>query len=192
MKKKYDTDETLWERIWDKVPYAHRIERWFDDKRLAIKSCYQRLTKGYADEETWSLDFSLSKWILPRLKHFRNNLNGVPPNMEKYPADMCYTGHCVTPEDVEKEKPEDRYNLTLDEWKDRLDKMIYAFEFILTEDEINEKCYPADYKWGFKRDGNKLVWDDDRKPDYTYYKECEEKHKDGLRLFCCYFRHLWD
>jgi len=37
-----------------------------------------------------------------------------------------------------------------------------------------------------------LVWNDDRKPDYIYFNECEAKYKDGIFLFQLYFKHLWD
>jgi len=51
------------------------IKRWYWDTKFAIKSWYQRRTKGYANSECWNLCFSTSEWILPRLKYLRNNLN---------------------------------------------------------------------------------------------------------------------
>lgn len=173
------------------------IKRWYWDTKFAIKSWYQRRTKGYANSECWNLCFSTSEWILPRLKYLRNNLNGTPPNLERC-SDNNDPSHCATPENLDKTKSEDRYSLTLDEWKDKLDKMIYAFEFVINEDDIIQKCYPADYKWGFTtKDSDKegikeLVWNDDRKPDYIYFNECEAKYKDGIFLFQLYFKHLWD
>jgi hypothetical protein len=162
--------------VWDYIPFGWKLKRgYFNFKRFVI-DIYQKITKGYADSETWSLDYSLAKWVVPRLKHLRDNVHGTPPNLE-----------------IEIVGDNDRYTLTLDEWKSKLDEMIYAFEFVLTEDDILEKCYPPDFKWGFHStiDG-KIVWEDDRKPDYTYYDECQKKYLRGLELFKLYFRHLWD
>lgn len=161
------------------------IKRYYRSTKRFIKSTYQRLTKGYADAECWSLDYSLAKWILPRLKHFRNNLTGTPARLENI-GDDCI-GHCVTPE-----VKCSCNSLTMEEWQEKLDQMIYAFEFILTEDDILQECYPKDYKWGFSTTENGIVWKDDRKPDYTYYNECQEKYKIGIKAFSVYFRNLWD
>lgn len=189
-------DDTLWNRIRDKIPYGYRMECYFDNLRLAVKSWWQRRTKGYANSECWNLEYSTAEWILPRLKHFRNNLHSIPPNLERGNDNI---GHSVEPELIEKQNPEDRFDLTLDEWKSKLDKMIYAFEFILTEDDIIGKCYPADYNWGFttkpcedRSDCREFVWKDSRNPDYTYYNECQKRYEEGIKLFALYYRHLWD
>lgn len=189
----------LWERMLDKIPVIRRLRwiRWYyRDAKYAVKKRWQLKTRGYADVECWNLAYSTSEWILPRLKHFRNNFYSVPPNLE---AGCKGIGHCVTPEDVEKQTPEERFSLTVEEWRCKLDKMIYAFEFILTEDGIVAKCYPADYNWGFtskpcekQSDCREIVWNDSRKPDYTYYNECKQKYEEGMKLFSLYFQHLWD
>lgn len=191
----YKKSLPLWERMLDKIPVIRRL-RWIDrychDVKLMVKSWWQRRTKGFAHEETWSLGYTTAKWILPRLKYFRNNLHSVPPNLEK---GYDTKEHSMELNSVDSEE---RFSLTLDEWKDKLDKMIYAFEFILTEDDIVEKCYPADFNWGFKfgpEDEMKaceLIFFDTRKPDYTYYEECQARHVEGMKLFTLYYRHLWD
>jgi hypothetical protein len=170
-----------------------RIELYFTSLKNRFVDWWQIKNKGYADSETWSLDYSLSKWVLPRLKHLRNNVKSYPPNLELNP-DLK-----IQPHGVLQCGEDDKSYLTLDEWKDRLDKMIYAFEFVLTEDDIIQKCYPVDFKWGFHlekckdRDGcSQIIFDDTRTPNYNYYEECEEKYKEGIKLFSLYFRHLWD
>jgi hypothetical protein len=67
-----------------------------------VKQLRQR---GFSDSETWSLDVVISKFILPRLKRFKEVNNGYP-------------GH-LTPEG----------------WNEIIDKMIFAFEFNITMDE---------------------------------------------------------
>ncbi len=168
--------------LFDHIPCGWRINLMYNNTKLAIKSWWQRRIKGYADSECWDLRYSTAKWILPRLRHLKENLRGTPFNQEK---------------DFDKNTPIDSQMLTLEEWRDRLDKMIYAFEFILTEDEILEKCYPTDYDWGWKvkseeNGSESLIFNDDRKPDMTYYNECKAKHKEGLRLFALYYDNLWD
>lgn len=58
----------------------------------------QRRSRGWDDSETWSLDHSLAKLILPRLKRFKELNNGIP------------------------------YGLNEENWNAALDKMIAGFE----------------------------------------------------------------
>lgn len=64
----------------------------------------QRVTRGWDDSETWSLDYSLAKLILPRLKRFKEVKNGCPSNLSQ------------------------------EEWDAILDKMIASFEFAASEE----------------------------------------------------------
>lgn len=64
-----------------------------------IKHSYQKIRYGFSNRELWSLDSSISAFILPRLKRFREITCGYPPDFN-----------------------------SLDEWKSALDKMIVAFE----------------------------------------------------------------
>lgn len=43
-----------------------------------IKHFFQRKTRGWDDSETWNLDVHTAKFILPRLKKFRELNNGYP------------------------------------------------------------------------------------------------------------------
>ncbi len=67
--------------------------------KRAIKFLWQKITRGWADDQTWSLDCSLPKYIVPRLKRFKE-LKVVTP-----------------------------YGMTDADWDTILDKMIAAFEF---------------------------------------------------------------
>lgn len=46
--------------------------------RWWIKSKYQKLTRGYSDDELWNLDATFVDWILPRLKTFKEHNIGYP------------------------------------------------------------------------------------------------------------------
>ena len=69
-----------------------------------IRFWWQRRTRGWDDGDTFSLDHSLAKVILPRLKRFKEVTIA-------HPSDMSET-----------------------EWEEKLDKMIAAFEFAAGEE----------------------------------------------------------
>jgi hypothetical protein len=68
-----------------------------------IRFFKQRLVRGWDDGDTFSLDYSLAKVILPRLKRFKEVTIGHPSDTDEK------------------------------EWQDKLDKMIAAFEFAGSE-----------------------------------------------------------
>lgn len=83
-------------RLYSKIKYAteERQRRFF----------WQRLTRGWDDSETWSLDQPLAKLIAPRLRRFTELRGGHPSNM------------------------------TEEEWAAILDKMVAAFEWYASDD----------------------------------------------------------
>lgn len=83
-----------------------KFYRWllYSDKKRSVRFLYQRLTRGWDDSDTWSLDQPLAKLIAPRLRRFREIYNGHPTD------------------------------LTEAEWNARLDKMIAAFEWYASDD----------------------------------------------------------
>lgn len=93
---------------------------------------WQRRTRGWDDSELWSLDFTIISFVLPRLKRFKEIIIS-------YPGD-------ITPE----------------EWKEILQKIINAFEYLEKEEN-----YPIE---------------DDK------IKQVEE----AMDLFREYFFSLWD
>lgn len=128
-----------------------------------------------APKELWNLDYTVAKFVLPRLIKFKENSLGFPGYDE---AD------------------------TMDKWQDILQKMITAFEYIVTDDDwwVDDPRY--DYS-----DGIHIEIDKDKKTLFHFriddwVKEIEnnrdteqdrrnEAIKEGLELFSKYFRHLW-
>ena len=94
--------------ILDHIAYGWRIYyKYYDVKRWII-STYQRIRYGVSDSECWSLDWTLTNFILPRLKHFKKiNVHTHPPQ--------------VTPE----------------EWDKILDELIWTFEYMHDEEKFN-------------------------------------------------------
>ena len=83
-----------------------------DDKREE-RFLKQRLERGFDESETWCLYSTISKFILPRLKAFKDSTIAYPPE------------------------------LTVEEWNTILDKMIRSFEIssdsdFMTEDQSDE------------------------------------------------------
>ena len=71
------------------------VKKKLDREKLFKKQLKER---GWTDEDTWSLDWTISKFILPRLKRFKE-------------INTCYP-----------------YKQTKKSWDKKIDKMIKAFE----------------------------------------------------------------
>ena len=126
-----------------KYEYSLKKVPYLEKKDKRYKKYVKQLKdKGFCDPETWNLDVAMAYFILPRLKRFKELNNGYPGE--------------ITPE----------------KWDEVLDKMIFAFDFILNEDDI---------KLG-KDDFDEAIKD---------WEKAYEKYKEGMLLFGAYFRHLW-
>ena len=101
-----------------------------------IKKIIFRIKNGFSMRELWNLDYTLAKYILPRLIKFQENNN------------MSY------PSEFKNSK----------EWHKCIDKMIWSFDFIVNDRDLESKDIVKDCK------------------------KCGE----GLELFGKYFRDLWD
>lgn len=77
-----------------------------DDKRLP-EYAKQREERGFDDTETWSLAWVIARFILPRLKRFKE-------------------AHCCYPP-----------SLTMKKWDKKLQKMIDGFEEMTKEDNFD-------------------------------------------------------
>lgn len=51
--------------------------------KRSIKFWWQRLTRGWDDSDTWSLDMTIAEFILPRLKKYREVNKGIPYTFTK-------------------------------------------------------------------------------------------------------------
>ena len=148
-------------------PYwvARRI---IEDTPREIKYSIQRAIRGYSISDLWSLDYAIARKVLPMLKAFRKmERAGIPTNMFEDPMN----DHS----DEDFKKAEKKFN-------DILDKMIYAFTFILYEDDKKYSKYLGlEYEegsdWRYKEGSHEAAY---------------EKHNEGLKLFGEHFRCLWD
>ena len=121
-----------WLRIWWGIEdfFVNMLspKRWY----RRIKYFLQRLIRGFDDSETWELDDTFLKWLLPRLKRF-NELN---------------YGY-----------PEDRGSF--ENWKNEINQKIIQLETILNSDEWYSKDYEneiEDFLNWFKNNIRHLWW----------------------------------
>lgn len=112
---------TIIKRLKELKEWWEDNKRKFTDKRTPLWM-YQKLTRGFADYETWSIHHDIMKYTLPRLKEFRKRINT--------------SAHPL--------------NLTSNEWGIILDKIIYFLEYEVeckhTEDENILKNIEEGYK----------------------------------------------
>ena len=149
LKKIYDyLDDFYWwnHRNWLKYIIEDRHGRlrlspyWF-------RAVWFRIRNGWDSSDTWSLQFTISKFVLPRLKRFKEvDKGGVPNKIYQEYRDP-------------NKKVNENMKLASEEWDKKLDKMILAFQRIIDEDEdfhdFKDKKY-WDKQEKIKEDGLKL------------------------------------
>jgi hypothetical protein len=70
---------------------------------------YQKIFRGFGDNELWNFDTTIAKYIVPRLKRFKELQHGYPANLKE------------------------------EEWNEILDQIIYSFELKLDDKEFDEE-----------------------------------------------------
>ena len=85
--------ETTWEKICDFIVewtpsaiysfYCNYLKPSAISRK--IEFWWQRKTRGFDDSETWDLDYSFVRWLLPRLKRFSEVVGGYPAT-DEYPT----------------------------------------------------------------------------------------------------------
>jgi len=81
--------------------------KWYFIQRRS-RFLWQKITRGWTDQDTWSLDYTIAKFSLPRIKRLKEIQNGFPSG------------------------------LTEEKWDEILDKIIRSFQFVVNEFEGNE------------------------------------------------------
>lgn len=128
----------MWKRFCGRYCDKTSLTLFFKRILRKFKFLYQRWTRGFDDSELWSFDITISEYILPRLIRFK---------------DICYSHPS---------------NLTMEEWTDILEDMIFAFEFVIDKQDMFGMAKDEEYIKNFHR------------------------YERGLRAFADNFRSLWD
>jgi hypothetical protein len=140
--------------------------------------------------DTWSMDHTLAKIILPMLIQLKETKHGAPfVEMEDVPEllrwDMKDERHYNTKGEVDEQY--------FERWEYVISEMIWAFEQKCRDDWSGDyykyEDTPEDDKSEdfSERMGLKLVWED-RKG----HQEHQLRMTNGFRLFGTYFENLWD
>lgn len=141
-----------------------RICGYASEIRYFFRKIGQRITYGFPLEQSWDFHYWHSGVVVPRLKHLRDNLNGHPGKFE-----------------------------SLEEWKEVLNKIIWAFENCENEPP---PIYSEDYSC--KYEVEKYEGMTSYTPiitgtvDYSPFYEHRTKIEEGLKLFGEYYLDLWD
>jgi len=185
--------------------------------KWGLKNKLQKLIRGYSDSDCWNLPQSTAKFMLPRIKHLRQNYHSLANRHHLIIDDKIvpYVGkeddfvfnttlgcHIDKTTGLEISLDQKEYEYVLDE-------IIFALQTIVNEDDINvslEEVYEV-YPKGFdpikdrqmflekQEDGTYLV-EFERKeniqPDYSKLNKAYERQRNGLMLLGLYFKDLWD
>jgi len=200
--------------IFGESNYLHHT---FLNAKWKVKNVFQKLTRGFSDSDCWNLPQSTAEFMLPRMKHLRQNYHslanrhhllidnkivpyvGQEDNFEFNEKLGCYTDKTTGLEISLNEK----------EYEYILDEIIFALQMIVNEEDSGvglEELYEV-YPKGFdpikdrqmfltrQEDGTSLVefeTKDNIQPDYSKLNKAYERQRNGLILLGLYFRDLWD
>jgi len=131
-----------------------------------LKYFYQRHTRGYDDLDKWNAAWYIARKAIPVLTAMRNNFKGT--SLRWHREDRHGNIIELTHDEVFAES--EPIALTENEWCEIIDDIIYAFKFVLDEDDVNNFS-------SFSQEE---------------YEKNKKKHKRGLKLFSIYLMSLWD
>jgi hypothetical protein len=150
---------------------------------------WDNIRRGWNRSEWWGLDTTICRFVLPRLKEFRNNVQGHPSGL--------------VPAEVE-ENEDENFSQGMEEWKKILDKMIFSFECILNDNEDIDIPH-IKFKFVQKNENDKFSYMEydatpeeieQHKKDFEVYMKKlnarQEVIQEGLQLFAKYFETIWD
>jgi len=197
-----------WVEKWsDRLTPISRAIQWVWDK-IDRKIDYVKIDRW----DTWSMDHTLAKIVLPMLKQLKETKHGSQiVDLEDVPESMRMTSH----EEYEDQNSfawyhePDLQKVQCDvhtRWDWVLDEMIFAFEH-LVDDSWQDKFRSGDFDtiWvPVDKDGNEVPKGEHKfyrmadgpnhtfKCDYEAIRKVEERMQNGFRLFGKYYRGLWD
>jgi len=185
--------------------------------KWGLKNKLQRLIRGYSDSDCWNLPQAIAKFILPRIKHLRQNYHSLA-NRHHLVIDGKIVPYVGEQDNFEFNKKLGCYKdkttgmeISLDkkEYEYVLDEIIFSLQMIVDEDNIDinlDRLYEV-YPKGFdpiedrqmfltpQGDGTSLVEFESKnniQPDYSKLNKAYERQRNGLLLLGLYFKDLWD
>lgn len=141
------------------------------------KFIYQKLTKGFSDQDLWGLSSHISELIYPRIKAFRKMKKMSVPFFE----DDQWTDEGFP-------LPREDGIDPMKRWNEILDNIVFAFRYDLYEENLLSKKDREDFekKYGIPYDYDIFALNEE------VFNKLQEKYKEGMRLFAVYYNDLWD
>ena len=166
-------------RFFSEIRYIHRKIYYF----------YQKRIRGFSDRDLWSLDHTFAKFIIPRLKKFKENLYGFPLCFIEE-IDPDYWDH----ENFIKRTDDQQYEIDTkikNIWISKIDSMIRAFELIVSD---NADLDYSDLEMEFLEGGRINIKKDEQKEKIrnSLISSRDKEIEIGLNNFSKHFRSLWD
>lgn len=179
-------------KFWVNVlePFCEALQKFLDFVHPQIT--YVKIDKW----DTWNMDSTLAKIILPMLKQLKESKHGAPFTYdEDVPEELRSTS--ASP----KENAWDTDDNHFKRWDWIMNEMIWTFEQLNSDWESQFSSGEADFQ------EKPIEWDENGKPtlysllesptstykfDSEGYEKCTERITNGLRLFGKYYRGLWD
>ena len=185
--------------------------------KWGLKNKLQRLIRGYSDSDCWNLPQAVAKFMLPRIKHLRQNYHSLA-NRHHLLIDNKIVPYVGQQDNFEFDEKLGSYidkttgleiSLNEKEYEYILDEIIFALQMIVNEEDSGvslEELYEV-YPKGFdpikdrqmfltpQGDGTSLVEFESKnniQPDYSKLNKAYERQRNGLILLGLYFKDLWD
>lgn len=136
-----------------------------------IKYFFQRVIKGYDDLDKWNIAWYIARRITPILKEYRSgkiNSTGILRHREDRFGNIIELTDKELYAESESKDWQGPNAFTLEEWKEIIDDIIFAFQWQIDFDSI------------------------DGTVDEKEFKKGNNRQKRGLKLFSIYFNSLWD
>ena len=170
-----------------------------------LKNGKQKVDIKIEPHDTYSLDRTLALIILPMLIQLKETQHGIPSEFamvggEDYTDQQSFDFYTDSQREMFEQEGVKR-------WNDILDKMIWSFEQIVTDNYESQYHY-GEAVMGWEKTGEKLLnpltnkYEEmyemiDKNPNEHYLdivglQEHEKRIQEGLELFGKYYRHLWD
>lgn len=187
------------------------------NSKWKVRDTFQKLTRGFSDSDCWNLPQSTAKFLLPRIKHLRQNYHSLA-NRHHLLIDNKIVPYVGQQDNFEFDEKLGSYtdkttgleiSLNEKEYEYILDEIIFALQMIVNEEDSEvglEELYEV-YPKGFdpikdrqmfltpQGDGTSLVEFESKnniQPDYSKLNKAYERQRNGLILLGLYFKDLWD
>jgi hypothetical protein len=139
IKRKYETE------TWKDYLLGHVL--WCLGGR-ALTFWWQRRTRGFDDSELWSLDYTMCKFMAPRLRALQEMVNGYPSDLlygENFSEEAFQAFHALPVEEQQRRSAE-----TMALWKEMLGKMARAMELWVENDTWLEDDQKREWEEGME------------------------------------------